>query len=141
MRHSLLQSIAAAGVLFFGLSYGQAVAQYQDDDAWHHDRDSYYHGQEWRVHLFDRVRTDLDHVQMGAFAGDDVNRIAHTKLQLTELQGKLAGGGFNQPELDDVIASMNRVIADNRLSARDRDMLTDDLSRLRDYREHHADWH
>jgi hypothetical protein len=33
------------------------------------------------------------------------------------------------------------VIADNRLSQRDRDILNDDLSRLRDYRERHDNWH
>jgi hypothetical protein len=31
-------------------------------------------------------------------------------------------------------------VADNRLSSRDRDMLNDDLNRMRDYREHHEDW-
>ncbi len=29
----------------------------------------------------------------------------------------------------------------NRLSARDRDMLNDDLNRVRDYRAHHEAWH
>ena len=36
-----------------------------------------------------------------------------------------------------MIGALGKVVADNRLSARDRDMLTDDLTRLRDYREHH----
>jgi hypothetical protein len=29
------------------------------------------------------------------------------------------------------------VVADNRLSGRDRDMLNDDLGHLRDFQEHH----
>jgi hypothetical protein len=36
---------------------------------------------------------------------------------------------------------MDRVVADNRLAPRDRDMLSDDMKRLRDYREHHEGWH
>lgn len=32
------------------------------------------------------------------------------------------------------------VIDSNKLSGRDRDMLADDVSRMRDYREHHENW-
>jgi hypothetical protein len=139
MRHNLLKSIAAAGTLFFGLSYSPAMAQDRDDQSWYQNRDSFYHG-EWRMRMFDRVRDDLDHVQASAFSGSDQYRISRTKDQLSSLQSELTAGRYDQPQLDDVIASLNRVIADNHLSARERDILTDDLNRMRDYREHHADW-
>jgi hypothetical protein len=57
--------------------------------------------------------------------------------ELDELQAKYVERGYDQPELDDVIGALQRVVADNRLSNRDRDMLTDDLHRLREFREHH----
>ena len=47
---------------------------------------------------------------------------------------------YDERDLDDVIGVLARVVSDNRMAPRDRDILTDDLSRLRDYREHHADW-
>ena len=93
------------------------------------------------MRLFERVRMDLDHVQSGAFAGTDEYRIVRTKEQVAELQGKLADGKYDQPELDEVVASIGRVLADNRLSPQARDMLNDDLNRVRDYRAHHDDWH
>jgi hypothetical protein len=96
--------------------------------------------QSWRVHFFDRVREDLDHVQTLAFSGADEYRIVKTKRELGELQTKLADGRYDQPELDAAIAALEMVVADNRLSPRDREMLNDDLSRMRDYREHHEGW-
>jgi len=56
------------------------------------------------------------------------------------MQEKLSRGVYDQRELDEVIGAMQRVVADNRLSPRDRDVLNDDLQRLRDYREHHDRW-
>jgi hypothetical protein len=141
MKRSLINSIACAGLLLFSLSARQAVAQDRDDDTFYHTRDGFYSGESWRMHLFDRVRADLDHVQQVAFSGGDEYRIVRTKEQVAELQGKMVEGRYDQPELDDVIASLGRVVADNRLSQRDRDILNDDLSRVRDYRTHHEDWH
>jgi hypothetical protein len=121
---------------------GTAAAQSnRDDESWYRTRDSYFTGNDWKMRLFERVRLDLDHVQTVAFAGTDEYRIVHTKEQVGELQGKLAEGKYDQPQLDEVIAGLERVVADNRLTARDRDMLNDDLSRVRDYRTHHEDWH
>jgi hypothetical protein len=47
---------------------------------------------------------------------------------------------YDERQLDLVIGSMSRVVSDNHMSPRDRDILNDDISRLKDYREHHADW-
>jgi len=110
------------------------------DGGWRHERDSFYQGEGWRMRLFDRVREDLDHVQATTLAGDDQYRLVRTKEQLTNLQAKMAGHDYDEPQLDEVIASLNRILADNRLSARERDMLTEDMNRMREYREHRADW-
>ena len=144
MRHILMQVIAGAGLLVFGTTMG--VAQDRDHDrdhdrdGWYQSRDTFYHGEHWRASLFQRVREDLDRVQASSFRGSDELRIDRTKQELNELQTKLAAGRYDQPELDEVIAAMTRVVDSNRLSPRDRDVLNDDLSRMRDYREHHENW-
>ncbi len=135
----ILFSWVGAGLLLFGVSMSVQAAP-QDRGSWYEERDTFYHGNDWRMHMFDRVRDDLNHVQETTFRGSDQYRIARTKEQLNDLQGKMAAHQYDQPELDQVIAGMQRVVADNHLSSRDRDMLADDLTRLRDYREHHESW-
>ncbi|HTA43141.1 MAG TPA: hypothetical protein VK789_11880 [Bryobacteraceae bacterium] len=134
----------AVGVFLFGIANIQAAPQDRDHDrddrGWYQNRDSFYHGEGWKMRLFDRVRDDLNRVQEVDFNGRDQYRIERTKQELNELQGKLASQRYDQPELDDVIGALNGVVAANQLSPRDRDMLNDDLARLREYREHHEDW-
>jgi hypothetical protein len=36
--------------------------------------------------------------------------------------------------------ALGRIVADNRLAARDRDVLNDDLKRLQDFRAHFGDY-
>jgi hypothetical protein len=141
MKSNLFKGVACAGLLLCSLSARQAFAQNRDDDTFYHTRDGFYAAESWKMHLFERVRADLDYVQKVAFSGADEYRIVRTKEQVGELQGKMAEGRYDEPELDDVVASLGRVVADNRLSARDRDMLNDDLNRVRDYRAHHEAWH
>jgi hypothetical protein len=138
MKHHLMLSMAGAGLLFFSLSAGHAAAQNRDD--WYHNREEFYRGNDWHMHLFDRVREDLDHAETDSFRGSDRGRIDHTKMELAEMQGKLAAHRYDQKELNDVLGSLREVVKDNRLSEPDRDMLNDDLARLRDYREHHDAW-
>lgn len=132
----------AVGAFLFGVANIQAAPQDRapGDQGWYQSRDSFYHGEGWRMRIFDRIRDDLSRVQQVDFNGRDQFRIDRTKQELNELQGKLASHRYDQPQLDDVIGSLNRVVAANQLSPRDRDMLNDDLARLREYREHHEDW-
>jgi hypothetical protein len=142
MKRAILRSVAGASLLVFGLTMGMAQERHRDrDDSWYHDRDAFYRTDTWHAHLFQRVREDLDRVQATTFEGSrDDFRIATTKQELNELQNKLAAGQYDQREVDDVIAGVQRVVESNKLTARDRDMLTDDLNRLRDYRAHHDNW-
>ncbi len=140
MKNTFLKSITCAGLLLFSLGAAQAVAQDRDDDAWHRSREDFYAGNSWRMHMFERIRVDLDHVQDVAFERRDEDRIVRTKAKISELQDKLAAGRYDRQELDDVIASLQTVVDDNRLSSGDRDMLNDDLDRVRDYRDHHENW-
>jgi hypothetical protein len=108
---------------------------------WYHDRDQRFQDQQWRGHLFAHVRMDLDHVQSVTWPGGrDRYRIDRTKHELDELQGMLEHGRYEPHELNEVISSLRRVVADNRMGRRDREVLNDDLNRLRDYRQHHDHW-
>ena len=112
-----------------------------EQDAYYRDRETWFRGQNWRGQLFQRVRQDLDYVQSATFpGGGDQFRLGRTRQELDELQGKLAAGRYDERELDDVIGALQRVVQDNRMSRRDRDLLADDLSRLRDFRARHDEY-
>ena len=114
---------------------------YRDDDAYHRDRDDWFRGPDWRQRFFSRIREDVEHVQSKAFPfGADQYRLNRTRQELDELQGKLAAGRYDQRQLDDVIGALGQVVRDNRLSYRDRDVLTDDLNRLREFRSRRGAW-
>lgn len=136
MEHVLRRGLMIGSLLAFGLGLGTFA---QND--WYQTRESFYHAEHWRGHVFERVRDDVEHVQTTAFSGGrDEFRLARTRQQLDELQGKLAAGQYDEPELGDVVHTLQKVVDSNRLSDRDREILSDDVSRLRDYRDHHADW-
>jgi len=139
-RNILFSSIAGAGLLLFSFTTTVA-AQDRDSDAFHHDRDAYFQGENWHGRLFDRVREDLQHVQEVTWpGGGDQYRLDKTVDELNDLQSKLANRVYDETELDRVIDTLGRVASYNRMSPRDRDILNDDIARLRDYRDHHADW-
>jgi hypothetical protein len=80
----------------------------------------------------------LDHVQSVTFpGGGDQFRFTSTRHKLDELQSKLAAGRYDERELEDVIAALQKVVQDNRMTSRDRDLLADDLNRLLDFRARH----
>ena len=139
MRNVLLSSIAGAGLLIFSFT-ALAAPQDRDSDAFHHDRDAYFQGN-WHMRLFNRVRDDLQHVQAMTWpGGGDEFRIDRTVDELNDLQSKLANRVYDETELDRVIDQLGRVASYNRMAPRERDILNDDIARLRDYRDHHADW-
>jgi len=135
MHNSFRSATAAAAFLILT---GAALAQPPD---WYAHRDERWRGEHWRAHLFAEVKEDLDHVQSKTFPiSRDEYRLVRTKQQLDELQGDLEAHRYNEPKLGEVIGTLQRVVADNRMSARDRDMLNDDLRHLREFREHHENW-
>ena len=138
MKRHLVSDFAGIVVALFALS-GSAVAQKNDDNASNQQEES-YRGREWQMPLFERVRKDLDHAKAGAIRGADRARINHTVLELTEMQGDLSEYWRNEHEFDDVLGSLRKVVAENRLSPQDRDILNDDLARMRAYRENRAAW-
>ncbi len=106
-----------------------------DREDYYRQRDEAFHG-DWHARFFERVRQDLDHIQAATFPiGGDQYRLQRTKQELNELQSSWASGNYDRRSLDDVIGAMTRVLADNRLRPRDRDVLNDDLNRLREFRD------
>jgi hypothetical protein len=92
----------------------------------------------WQGHLFQRVREDLDRIQRETpKLSADQYRLVATKHDLDELQGKWEKHRYDEPQLDRTINAVEKVMNDNNLTPRDREMLGDDLRRLRDFREHH----
>jgi hypothetical protein len=110
------------------------------DSSFHSDRENAFQGGDWRMHLFVRIREDLDHVQTASFSGGDQYRIARARQELNQLQDMQDQGRFDRRQLDDVVISLGKVVADNRLASRDRDILNDDLSRLQEFRAHTSDY-
>jgi hypothetical protein len=135
MRNMLARAAAVAGFLILA---GTAFSQPPD---WYQHREERFRGEQWRARMFAEVKEDLDHVQSKTFpVGRDEYRIVRTKQELDELQSDFAAHRYNEPKLDEVIGTMQKVVADNRMSPRDRDILNDDLQRMRDYRAHHENW-
>lgn len=136
MKHLLVRTLIGTGLLF-----GTTIfAQDRDRDR---DRDDRYHQGArdegfWRGRLFERVRADLDHIQSNTpvFSGDEY-RLIRVKEELGELQRKYEDHGYDSEKMEDVVNAMTRVVNDNHLPGRDRDMLRDDLNRLREFQEHH----
>jgi len=111
------------------------------DDEYHRDRDQQFRGDSWRRVLFQRVREDLDHVASGtAPFGGDRARLARTQFALDDLQQKLARGAYDPRELDEVMGSLDVVLRSNRLRPDDRQVLSDDMTKMRDFRERHEDY-
>ncbi len=112
-----------------------------DMDRYYRDRDAFFQGNDVRAMFFQRIRQDLDHATSGAFpfTGDRA-RLDRTRMELDELQQKLARGFYDERQLDETMAAMQAVVDGNRLAPPDRAMLTDDLNRMRDFRTRHDDY-
>ena len=108
---------------------------------WYHEREERLRGEQWRAHIFVHVRADLEHVWSAVRASDkERRRLERTKEELTKMQADLDQGRFDNGLLNDVIDSIRKSSNDDRLVPRDREVLADDLIRLKDYQDHHNNW-
>jgi hypothetical protein len=125
----------AAGFLLATL----AISAFAQD--WYHEREERFRGEQWKAQIFTHVRTDLDHVWSAFHASDkERERLERTKQELTKMQGDLDQGRWDNGILNDVIDSIRKSSDDQRLAPRDRQVLADDLVRLKDYQDHHNHW-
>ena len=108
---------------------------------WYHEREERFRGEGWRRQVFLHVRTDLEHVWSVNRAADrERRRIQRTKEELTKMQADLDQGRWDNGLLNDVIDSLRKSSNDERLAPRDREVLADDVVRLKDYQDHHNQW-
>ena len=121
----------STGVMMTALALSVAA---QD---WYHDRDESFRGDQWKPHLFTYVRTDLDHVSSGRAADKERARLQKTEEELTKMQADLDHGRWDNGVLNDVIDSIGKSANDERLAQRDRDVLADDLRRLKEFQDQH----
>jgi hypothetical protein len=93
--------------------------------------------------LFDHVRMDLDRASKYPYASRaDRRRFDEARRELFDFESRFDQGRYEKHELDEAIDRIQRVVNENSLDARDRGALSDDLRRMRDYREfrnHHGD--
>jgi hypothetical protein len=104
---------------------------------WYRDRQNRFRGEGWRPHVFLHVRTDLEHVWSGRAADRERDRIARTEQELTKMQADLDQGRWDNGLLNDVIDSVRKSANDDRLAPRDRDILADDVRRLKEFQDQH----
>ena len=119
------------GVILMALASSLAA---QD---WYREREERFRGEQWRSHLFAHVRTDLEHVWSNRAADKERNRLERTEKELAKMQADLDQGRWDNGLLNDVIDSIRKSSNDERLSARDRDVLADDLRRLKEFQDQH----
>ena len=122
----------SAGVIVAALAFSAAA---QD---WYHDREERFRGEGWRPHIFMHVRTDLEHVWSAVRASDqERRRLERTKEELTQMQADFDKGRWDNGILNDTIDSIRKSSNDERLAERDRAVLADDLTRLKEFQDRH----
>lgn len=126
-----MRRIWSAGVILTALACS-VVAQ-----DWYHEREERYRGDQWRPHLFAHVRTDLEHVWSGRAADRERDRLRRTEEELAKMQIDLDHGRWDNGLLNDVIDSIAKSSNDDRLAPRDREVLADDLRRLKEFQDQH----
>ncbi len=126
-----MSKLLTAGLIMTALAFSVAA---QD---WYQQREERFRGEGWRPHLFMHVRTDLEHVWSGRAADRERERLAKTEDELRQMQADLDHGRWDNGILNDVIDSIRKSSDDQRLAPRDRDVLADDLHRLKEFQDQH----
>jgi hypothetical protein len=108
---------------------------------WYRDRAERYRGEQWRAHVFEQVRTDLEHVRSGKAADRERTRLQKTEEELAKMQADLNQGRWDNGLVNDAIDSIQKSSNDDRLAPRDRDVLTDDVKRLKEFQDQHNQRH
>ena len=93
--------------------------------------------------LFDKARMDLDRASAYPYASSaDHKRFDDARGRLYDFAIRFDQGRYDKHELGGAIDRIQHVVDSNSLDPRDRGALSDDLRRMRDYREfrnHHSE--
>jgi len=126
-----MRRLFSAGVIMMLLAWSAAALD------WYQERAERFRGEQWRAHIFEHVRTDLEHVWSGKAAERERERLQKTEAELAKMQADLNQGRWDNGVLNDVIDSIQKSSNDQRLVPRDRDVLADDLNRLKEFQDQH----
>ena len=124
-----MRRFLTCGVILAGFAFNAAA---QD---WYKQRE--IGEDQWRIHLFAHVREDLQHVWSGLAKDKELARLTKTEDELATMQTDLDQTRWDSGLLNDVIDSIAKSSSDDRLKARDRAVLTDDLRRLKAFQDQH----
>ena len=114
-------------------SYFQDRDRDRDRGPWDRDRLM----REYRGGFYDRLQSDLARAEHSRYLrGDDIGRFDRAHREVGEFQAKWSRGIFDPREMDQAIASVQRVVDIPGLHRDDRDALRDDLARMRSFRAH-----
>lgn len=127
----MMKRLISAGAIMMLFAWG-ALAQ-----DWYKEREERFRGEQWRAHLFEHVRTDLEHVRSGKAADRERARLQKTEEELAKMQADWNQNRWDNGILNDVIDSVQKSSNDDRLAPRDRGILADDLNRLREFQNQH----
>jgi hypothetical protein len=128
-RGGYVRRFLTSGIILAALAFSVAA---QD---WYQQRE--ISDEQWRLHLFAHVREDLEHVWSGVAKDKELERLTKTEDELTKMQADLDETRWDNGLLNDVIDSIAKSSNDDRLKARDRTVLADDLRRLKEFQNQH----
>jgi hypothetical protein len=124
----------------FAQDYGRPErSNFQDRDR---DRDRGYWdrdrlAREYRAVFYDRLQDDLARAERDRYLrGDDLRKFDRARREVGEFQAKWSRGIFDPREMDEAIASVQRVVDIPALRRDHREALREDLRRMREFRAH-----
>ncbi|HEX4134235.1 MAG TPA: hypothetical protein VHY84_06405 [Bryobacteraceae bacterium] len=113
-------------------AFGQYDRPYGDRDYARQDRG-----------MFDKARMDLDRASAYPYASrSDRKRFDEARGKLFDFESRFDQGRYDKHQLNGAIDRIQHVVESNSLDPRERGSLSDDLRRMRDYREfrnHHGE--
>ena len=135
MGHPLIKSLIGSTLFVLGLS---VQAQAMPQRYYPYDNRANFQDFQDTQSLFHQVRSDLDRAENSSISpfGDHYS-FERARGELSELERQWDENEYTPRQADNVIAALQRVLSENRLLLRDRDRLTEDLTRMRDFLASH----
>ena len=124
MKKFILRTFAGAGILLCGLT-ANAQPQYR------YDR---YSGTDDYNRTLWRVQSNLDRAAANTWNHDDRYRLSTARQEVIDVRNDLSAGRVDNRELNQAIRALRHALNNSNLTRRDREILENDLSRLRSLR-------